>query len=107
MSPRKGTSLSAPIGAGNPKNVAGAALIGGARRDEEIVGKPVDIGERRRADLLALDMAQRDDVALGAPADRAGEVERRRGLAAARQDEGAQRGKIGVERVDRFLQRRD
>ena len=52
-------------------------------------------------------MRQGDDAALGAPADRAGEVEGGGRARPAGEDEAPQRGQLGLERVDPALERVD
>ena len=47
--------------AGNPEDIGLAAPIRKARRDEQIVGKPVDVGEDRLAHLLVVASGQGDD----------------------------------------------
>ena len=64
-------------------------MVGVARGDEEIVGEPVDIGERGLPDPFAFARSERDDAAFGAPANGARLMQGGGGWRAARQDEGA------------------
>src|SRR6185295_17615365 len=59
--------------------------VQGSAGDEQEVGEAVEVAPREVAHWLA--PAERDQGALGAPAHGAGKVPRRRGTAAARQDE--------------------
>ena len=94
------------MGAGNPKHVARAAIVGEARGDEQIVGEPVDIGERRRADALARRQRRRWRARRGGRSVRA-RCSAAGGRRAAGQHEGVERRKLGVEIVDGALQRLD
>ena len=47
---------------GAHRTSSAAELVGGARRDEQVVRQAVDIGERGVADLLALDLGERDEA---------------------------------------------
>src|SRR5262245_66098438 len=64
-----------------------AAEVRAAREDEEQVGEPVEVDERERVHVDLLRREQR--VALRAPAHRPRDVEPRRRLRPARQDEAA------------------
>ena len=82
----------------DPQHVGATAIVGDPRGDEQIVGQAVDVRERGRADRL--DRGERCHAPLGAPADDARLVQRRRRARPARQHERAQRREVGVERID-------
>ena len=73
------------------------------REDEEQVGEPVQVREHERVELDLLGGEQR--LALGAAAERAGDVQPRRRLGPAGQDEAAQLRQLGVEAVAELLER--
>ena len=102
----RGTSTGAaqPVLARHPQDVEGALVVHEARRDEQEIGQAVEIFHRGGGDRLVRPAGELDHEALGPAADRAGEVERRRGGRAARQHEGAQAREVAVEPVDLALQ---
>src|SRR4051794_2348958 len=83
-------------GAGLPERL-GTGRVRRPRQDEEQGGEPVHIRGRLRVQRLG--RRQRDDLALGPPADRAADVELRRGGRAAGQDERGQRRELLVHLV--------
>src|SRR3984885_9739633 len=93
------------IGAGAPQHVRHAEVVGDARGDEQIIAEAIDIGQRRLADLLALDRRQRDHDPLRPSANCTRLMQRGGGRRAARQHERAQRMELRVERVDGMLER--
>jgi hypothetical protein len=78
---------------------------GVAGRDEEGIGKTVEVGNERAADRLLGSEAHH--LALGATANRAREVQARSRGSATGQDEGAKWGKRARPGVDVSFQRRD
>src|SRR5690348_14595355 len=73
-----------------------------AREDEEQVGETVQVGERPFADVLL--PHETEHVALGAPADRTGDVEKRAHRPAARKDERLERCQVLLAAVERLLE---
>ena len=86
-----------------PEHVGAAVVVREPRDDEEQVGEPVQVGERRRVHRLGL--GQRDGVALGPPARRPGDVERGRRRRPAGEDEARQRLEPRAELVAGPLER--
>ena len=76
--------------------------VRGAGEDEEKVGESVEVDDDQRAKLVARGSAQR--LPLGAPADRARDVEPRRRLRPAREHEAPELGEVGVEPVTVLLE---
>src|ERR1700686_2142511 len=70
-----------------PEHIPRALVIGIAAGDEQIIRQPVDVFERRRRNTLTRLVLELDHDALGAPADRAGQMHIGRGWAAARKNE--------------------
>jgi hypothetical protein len=70
---------------------------------EQQVREPVEVAPREIAYRLV--PAERDQGALGAPAHGAGKVRRRRGAAAAGEDELLQRWKLGIPAFEFGLER--
>ena len=89
---------------GNPKHIRLALAVGPAGGNEEEIGEPVDIFERRRADDFAVCPGKVHHQPLRPPCHGAGNVQCRCSTAATRQDERAQRIEIGVQLVDLHLQ---
>ena len=87
----------------DPQHVARALVVEIAARDEQEIRQPVDVA-RTSAETLLAGVLQLDDHPLGAAADRAREMQIGRGGRAAGEHEGAQRRKLGIERVDLVLQ---
>ena len=75
-------------------------MIDDAGEDEEQIGQPVDVAQQHRIDRRI----ERHHAALGAPADRARDVERGAGRRAAGEDEAAQRRQLGLEPIDQLLE---
>ncbi len=73
-----------------------------ARQDEEEVGEPVQVDGDERAEPVVL--RRQDRLTLGAAADRPGDVERRRGRRATREDEALELRQVGVEPVAVLLE---
>ena len=71
-----------------------------AAGDEQEIGQPIDVFKRGIGDGFAWLIPELHHDALGAPADRAREMQIRRSRVAARQDEGSQRTQTGIEPVD-------
>src|SRR5829696_270906 len=79
--------------------------IGSPSEDEEQVRKPVQVGDHERVDVDAVGGVE--DVALGPPAGCSGDVEPRRELAPAGEDEALELRQVGVEPVAVRLERVD
>lgn len=79
--------------------------VRGAGKDEQQVGEAVQIRERERAHGVVEGCRQR--LTFRATADRSPDMESRRGLAPARQDEALERWELGVEPVAVVLERVD
>ena len=77
-----------------------AAVIDGARQDEQQIGEPVDVAQQHRIDRRL----ERDHAALGAAADGARDVQRGAGRRAAGENEAAQRRQLGLEPIDQLLE---
>src|SRR5882757_7530973 len=102
-SPRMTKVLFLPVLTRRPEHVARALVVGVAARDEQEVGEPVDVFQRRRRDVLTGLVLEFHHDTLGAPAYRARQMQIGRRRAAARQDEGTQRLQSGVESVNLAL----
>src|SRR5437764_11236760 len=85
------------IGTRRPQDVANAIAVDVPPKDEEMIGKPIEIFESLRVDGLA--RRQRRNQPLGASCYGAREVEMGGAWRAARQDEAVERLERGVERV--------
>src|SRR5580704_3544405 len=83
----------------HPQYVVRPFAIEKTAGDEQEIGQPVDVFQCRGGNLLAGLVGELDHQPLAAPAHRAGEVQIGGGRRAARQHEGAERRKVGVERV--------
>src|SRR3990170_3082243 len=104
----RGAALTLPLVGGEPAlpEVLGFAqvLTHPAREDEEQVAQPVHVLERPLADGLGA--GERQDAALGAPADGARLVEEAAHPPAAGQDEGLERREALLAFVHQPLERR-
>src|SRR5258705_7040014 len=95
--------IASPVLPRRPEHVAGAFVIGVTAGDEQEIGKPVDILQRRPADRFSGPIIKFDHHALRTTADRAREMQIGRGRASARQNERPQWLQIGIEPVDFLL----
>src|SRR5439155_8950633 len=94
-------SITSARGARLPERLV-AARVRRAREDEEEIGEPVQVDERERAQVDVLRRRQR--LALDTAADRARDVQARRRLRPAGQDEALQLGQAVVPFVARVLE---
>src|SRR6202034_766610 len=98
--PARGRSTPLSVLARLPEHVARPQAIGVTACDEKEIGEAVDVFEDLGRDALLRFVLELGDQPLGAPADGAGKMQVRRGRAAARQHEGAQRLQRRVEAID-------